>query len=265
MSPLLKSERRGRIAILTLNDSKTRNALGDDLVEAFVAELRAINKDASVSCLILTGAGDGFCSGGNVKDMREGTSLFKGSPADMRNAYAFGIQQIPRAMYDLEVPAIAAVNGAAVGAGCDLAMMCDMRIAAEGASFAESFLRVGLISGDGGAWFLSRVVGLARASEMAYTGDPVPADKALAWGMVSEVVPRAKLMESAVALAERVVRQPPQALRLMKRLIREAQVSSLANNLELAAVMQAAVQHTADHREAVAALLEKRAPVFKGA
>jgi enoyl-CoA hydratase/carnithine racemase len=264
MSSLLKSERRGRIAILTLNDPKTRNALGDELVETFVAELRAINRDPSVSCLILTGAGEGFSSGGNVKDMKEGKSLFKGSPADMRNAYAFGIQQIPRAMYDLEVPAIAAVNGAAVGAGCDLSMMCDMRIASETASFAESFLRVGLISGDGGAWFLSRVVGLSRASEMAYTGDPVPAQKALDWGMVSEVVPQAKLIDTAIALAERVVRQPPQALRLMKRLIREAQVGSLANNLELAAVMQATVQHTADHREAVNALLEKRAPKFEG-
>ena len=264
MSTLLKSERRGRIAVLTLNDPKTRNALGDELVEVFVAELRAINKDPSVSCLILTGAGEGFSSGGNVKEMRDRKGLFQGSPADMRNAYAFGIQQIPRAMYDLEVPAIAAVNGAAVGAGCDLSMMCDMRIASETASFAESFLRVGLISGDGGAWFLSRVVGLSRASEMAYTGDPVPAQKALAWGMVSEVVAPERLMDSAVALAERVVRQPPQALRLMKRLIREAQVSSLANNLELAAVMQASVQHTADHREAVNALLEKREPKFEG-
>ena len=167
-------------------------------------------------------------------------------------------------MYDLEIPAIAAVNGAAVGAGCDLSMMCDMRIASETASFAESFLRVGLISGDGGAWFLSRVVGLSRASEMAYTGDPVPAQKALAWGMVSEVVPGPKLMETSMALAERIVRQPPQALRLMKRLIREAQVGSLANNLELAAVMQATVQHTQDHREAVNALLEKRQPKFTG-
>lgn len=265
MSQLLQSERRGRIAILTLNDPKARNPLGEELVEALVAELRAINKDPGVSCLILTGAGDAFCSGGNVKDMRARQGLFQGTPADMRNAYAFGIQQIPRAMYDLEVPAIAAVTGPAIGAGCDLAMMCDMRIASEQATFAESFLRVGLISGDGGAWFLPRVVGLSRASEMAYTGDPVPAAKALAWGMVSEVVPAAGLMDASLALATRIVRQPPQALRMMKRLIREGQMGSLANNLELAAVMQAAAQHTADHREAVAALLEKREPVFKGA
>jgi len=141
-------------------------------------------------------------------------------------------------------------------------MMCDLRVAAEQASFAESFLRVGLISGDGGAWFLPRVLGLARAYEMAFTGDAISASKAEAWGVVSEVVPKERLMEATLALAARITRHPPHSLRLMKRLIRDSCGSTLAQNLELAALMQAGLQHTADQREALMAFLERREPAF---
>ena len=120
--------------------------------------------------VILTGAGSAFSSGGNVKHMRDKTGMFGGSPAQLRNGYRRGIQRIPLAMMALEVPAIAAVNGPAIGAGCDLTCMCDMRIASERAVFAESFVKVGIIPGDGGAWLLPRAVGMARASEMAFTG-----------------------------------------------------------------------------------------------
>ncbi len=264
MSDPVLYEQTGRIALLTLNRPSARNALGEEVVEALVAAIDRINNDASVSCLILTGAGDAFCAGGNVKEMHERKGMFGGSPADMRAAYIRGIQRVPKAMHRLEVPAIGAVNGPAIGAGCDLAMMCDMRIASERATFAESFLRVGLISGDGGAWFLPRVVGVSRAYEMAFTCDAVPAGKAETWGMVSEVVPQDQLLAKARALAERIVAQPAQGLRLMKRLIREGAESTLDQTLELSALMQAAVQHTDDHREAVTAMIEKRPPRFAG-
>ncbi len=214
--------------------------------------------------MVLTGAGPGFCSGGNLKDMRDRTGMFQGSPAEMRSGYKHGIQRLPLAMHDLEVPAIAAVNGPAVGAGCDLAMMCDIRIASEEARFAESFLRLGLISGDGGAWYLPRVVGLSRAFEMAFTCEPVDARQAERAGFVSRVVGADELIASAMTTARRIAAQPPQALRMMKRLIRHGAESSLAHNLELAAAMQPIAQHAQDHLEAVAAFVEKRPPRFAG-
>jgi enoyl-CoA hydratase/carnithine racemase len=182
----------------------------------------------------------------------------------MRRSYRNGIQMIPMAMYELETPAIAAVNGPAMGAGLDLAAMCDIRIAADNASFAESFLRVGLISGDGGAWYLPRVVGMARALEMSYTTDVLNAAKALEIGLVSHVVPPEKLLDEALALAARIAKHPPHSLRLTKRLLRESARMDLPGALELAAAMQALVQHTSDQQEAVAAFLQKRAPVFTG-
>lgn len=257
-------ERSGRIAIVTLNQAEQRNPLDDETVEEFVGILQAINRDPGISCMILTGAGPAFSAGGNVKDMRDRKGLFAGSPAEMRQSYIHGIQRIPLAMWGLEVPSIAAVNGAAVGAGCDLAMMCDMRIASGSASFAESFLRVGLISGDGGAWYLPRVVGVARAYQMAFTGDPVSAETAERWGCVAEVVTEEALLTRAREIAEKIAAQPPQALRMMKRLIREGLVSTLPQNLELAAAMQPLAQHAEDHAEAVAAMFEKRGSNFKG-
>ncbi len=264
MHDILLQERHDKTVVLTLNEPEARNPLSDRLTDSLIEALTSINADPSVSCVVITGAGPAFCAGGNLKDMRAGTGMFGGTPTQMRAKYARQIQRIPRAMYELEVPAIAAVNGPAVGAGCDLAMMCDLRIASTNASFAESFLRVGLISGDGGAWFLPRAVGLARAYEMAFTADPVAAEKAAAWGMVNEVVEPARLQEAALSLAARITRHPPEALRLMKRLMRDSMQSTLQHNLELAALMQSAVQHSDDFREAVAAIFEKRSPQFQG-
>lgn len=252
------------IVVVTLNDPKTRNALGDEIIAGIEDACRRINADTTVSCMILTGAGEGFSSGGNVKDMKEKKGLFGGSPVDMRRAYQHGIHRIPRALYDLEVPSIAAVNGAAIGAGCDTTLMCDIRIAGRKAQFAESFLRVGLVSGDGGAWFLPRVVGLSRAYEMTLTGDVIDAEKAEKWGLVSKVVDDAKLMDEALALAKKIAAFPPHSIRLNKRLLRESQGVNLAQALEMASAMQALAQSTGDQHEAVAAMLEKRKPRFEG-
>lgn len=167
-------------------------------------------------------------------------------------------------MYELEVPSIAAVNGAAIGAGCDLSTMCDIRIAGRSAVFAESFLRVGLVSGDGGAWFLPRAVGMSKACEMTFTGDFLQADEAERIGLVSRVVDDDQLMNEARALARRIAAHPPHSLRLTKRLLRDSQHVSLPIALEMASSAQALVQHTQDQHEAVLAFTEKRKPSFKG-
>lgn len=264
MSDPVRYEQDGGVVILTLNEPRTRNAISPAIVESMVECVNRINADLSVGCVIVTGAGEGFSSGGNVKVMKERKGLFGGSPAQIRRSYQQGIQRIPLAMYGLEAPSIAAVNGAAVGAGCDLASMCDIRIAGRSATFAESFLRVGLVSGDGGAWFLPRAVGMSKACEMTFTGDFIEADEALRIGLVSRVVDDGQLMEEAKALARRIAAQPVHSLRLTKRLLRDSQQVSLPIALEMASSMQALAQHTEDQHEAVLAFTEKRKPKFEG-
>lgn len=265
MSDPILYEQDGHIVTLTLNRHETRNAISDDtMVEAIERACQRINADQSVRVAIITGAGSAFSSGGNVKDMRDKAGMFAGTPSQIRDGYRHGIQRIPVAVHRLEVPIIAAVNGAAIGAGCDLAMMCDMRIASEKARFAESFVKVGLIAGDGGAWFLPRVIGLSRANEMAFTGEPVDADTALAWGMVSRVVALDELLPAANELARRIAVNPPAALRMTKKLIKEGEHSQLEPLLEMAAGMQALAHQTKDHEEAVNAIIDKRPPNFTG-
>ena len=196
--------------------------------------------------------------------MHDKAGMFGGTPPNLRDGYRNGIQRIPMAVSGLEVPIIAAVNGAAIGAGCDLTMMCDIRIASEKAIFAESFVKVGLIPGDGGAWFLPRVVGLARANEMAFTGDQVNAQMALDWGLVSQVVAPDDLMTAANEMAARIAVNPPSALRMTKKLIKESQHAQLESVLEMSASLQALAHQTKDHAEAVAAFVEKRKPEFTG-
>ncbi|HRD77470.1 MAG TPA: crotonase/enoyl-CoA hydratase family protein [Hyphomicrobiaceae bacterium] len=257
-------EQDGGIVTVTLNAPKTRNALDDPVIDGIVEACRRINADMSVRCAIITAKGEAFSSGGNVKAMRNGEGMFGGTPVDMRRGYQTTIHGIPRSIYALEVPTICAVNGPAIGAGCDLTLMCDIRIAGRKAQFAESFLRVGLVSGDGGAWFLPRVVGLSRAYEMTLTGDVVDAERAERIGLVSKVVDDDMLMDEARALAARIAAHPPHSIRLNKRLLRESQGVSLDVALELASAMQALVQSTSDQKEAVAALIEKRKPSYKG-
>jgi len=263
-APLLHS-RDGAVVTLTLNQPETRNAITDlAMVDAVEAACRDLQADDSVRCVILTGSGKAFSSGGNLKHMRDKTGTFAGSAGQIRDNYRRGIQRIPRALWDLDVPTIAAVNGPAYGAGCDLTLMCDIRIAAEEAVFAENFVKVGLIPGDGGAWLLPRAVGLSRAAEMAFTGDPIDARTALEWGLVSRVVPAGELRDAANALAARIAANPPHALRMTKRLMREGLHSRLDSLLEMSAAFQGAAHHTADHDEAVAAILDKRTPTFTG-
>jgi len=260
MADFLIYEQDGGIVTLTMNQPETRNPLtGNSAVPEFLAACERIAADQTVKVVILTGAGSAFCSGGNVKDMQR-YSRDAMAPMPIRDEYRRGIQRLPLALYNLEVPTIAAVNGAAIGAGCDLACMCDVRIAAEGAKFAESFVKLGIVPGDGGAWLLPRAVGMSKAAEMSFTGDAIDADEALACGLVSRVVPAAELMTAAHALAQRIATNPGPALRLTKRLLREGQHVTLDTLLELSAAFQAMAHKTAQHEEAVVAFVEKRLP-----
>ena len=258
-------EMRGPVALLTLNSPETRNALsGEAMFCTFEQLFERLNGDMSIRAAVLTGAGSAFCSGGNVAEMRDRTGMFAGSPEQIAANYRAGIQRIPRAFQTLQVPIIAAVNGAAIGAGNDLACMCDIRIASSTARFAESFVKVGIVPGDGGCWLLPRVVGMSRATELALTGDTIDAEEALRIGLVSRVVAPEALLDEALRLAGRIAANPPQVLRWTKQLLQQAQTGSLDEALDKAGHFQGLAHHTSDHTEAVTAFFEKRAPVFGG-
>lgn len=252
------------VAVITLNRPEVRNAINDDIIEGIEQTVAKVNSEDNIKVLVITGKGAAFCSGGNVKDMKSKESIFAGSVNELRRNYQRHIQRIPKALNELKVPSIAAVNGAAYGAGCDLAMMCDIRVACETAVFAESFIKLGLIPGDGGAWFLPRVVGYGRAAEMLFTGQPVSAHKAAQWGMVNKVVEDDQLLSEAVSLARRIAQNPAHAIRMSKLLLKESETASLNTLLELSASLQALAHQTEDHHEAVDAFLEKREPQFNG-
>ena len=263
---LLTIEKRGHVAILTLNRPDAMNALGmpgdGDQIQAVCEE---INADADVRCVVLTGAGRAFSAGGDVKAMKAREGAFGGSGVQIRDGYRRNIHRVVRSIYGLEVPSIAAINGAAIGLGMDVACMTDIRIAADTAKMGVTFLKLGLIPGDGGAWLLPRTIGMSRAAEMLFTGDVIDAKTAAEWGLVSRVVPAADLLAEAVALAERIAQQPPHALRLAKTLLKQGQNASYDTLMEMSAAAQAISHLTEDHMEGVDAILEKRAPVFKGA
>jgi len=262
MGNFLIYEKQAGIVTLTMNQPEVRNALtGNTAIEDFVAACAQISADTSARVVVLTGAGSAFCAGGNVSDMRRHFTDDKDS-THIREEYRHGIQRLTLAVYNLEVPLIAAVNGPAIGAGCDLACMCDVRIASEKALFAESFVKIGIVPGDGGAWLLPRAVGMSKAAEMAFTGDTLSADEALACGLVSRVVPHESLLDEAKSLASRIAANPGKVLRMTKRLLREGQHVRLESLLELSAAFQAIAHKTKQHREAVEAFIEKRKPVF---
>lgn len=254
-----------RVATLTFNQPATRNAISDEgMIDEIVSVLSQIPARQDISVLIVTGAGEAFSSGGNVKKMQAKDGIFAGSAMDIQQAYRLGIQRIPLALYELEVPVIAAVNGAAVGAGFDVAMMCDLRLASTTARFGETFLNLGIIPGDGGAWFLPRALGHQRAAELTFTGRLVDAEEALRLGIVLEVLPPEDLMARAQELAAQIAAKPPQALRLSKRLLRAGQAMELKHFLDYCAALQAACHGTADHAEALAAFFEKRRGHYQG-
>ncbi len=255
----------GGVAVLTLERDDVRNALtGTALIDDIIDTIGWVNANKAVSVLILTGDGKAFSAGGNIKDMQERTGGFAGTVGEVEGYYRDGIQGIPLAMHNADVPIIAAVNGPAIGAGCDLACMCDLRIGSSAALFGETFVNLGIIPGDGGAWFLQRLIGYQRAAEMTFTGKLVDAAEAKEIGLLLEVTEPGELMDRALAMAQTIAAKPPQALRYAKRLMKKAQRMELADFLDLCAVWQGVCHSTDDHVEAVSAFVEKRQPEYKG-
>jgi enoyl-CoA hydratase/carnithine racemase len=250
----------GHVATITLNRPDAKNAFSPEMITLWCKYLEDAVADENVRVLVLTGKGDTFCSGGNIRDMAEG----KLRSWDMKKFLWEGVHRVVLAMEDLDKPVIAAINGAAMGAGLDMALMCDLRVCSEKARLAESYVLMGLVPGDGGAYFLPRLVGLARAMELLYTGDAISPGRALEIGLVNAVVPHDKLMEETAALAEKIAGKPPLAVRMMKRAVHQALSSSLKSHLDYISSQLSLLSETQDHQEAARAFLEKRKPVFHG-
>ncbi len=258
-------ELENRVATLTFQRDDVRNALtGTSLVDDIVQTVAWANLNREVSALIITGAGKAFSSGGNVKEMRDQSGMFGGAAAEIQEQYRMGIQRIPLAMHDIEVPTIAAINGAAIGAGFDLCNMCDIRIGCPNTLLGETFINLGIIPGDGGAWFLQRVAGYQRAAELTLTGRLVQAQEALEYNILMEVVEAGELLPRAQAIAAEIAAKPPRGVRMTKRLLKAAQRMELKDLLDMSASLQAISHQMDDHREAVSAFLDKRDPRFKG-
>lgn len=255
-------EKKNHTLWITLNRPEASNAYTTSMVNALVEVLRHADIDNQIRAIVVTGAGKNFCAGGDIKAMRGKTGMFAGESNELREAYQSGIQQIPLTITQLKTPIIAMVNGAAVGAGCDLAAMCDMRIASTEATFAETFARVGLVPGDGGAFFLTRLVGFGKAMEMFLTCKTFSATEALQIGLVNQVVPASELKMKTQELADQLSSLPPIALQMTKKAVVHAYQNDLGPHLELMAAYQGITQRSSDHFKALDGMIEKKKPIF---
>nr|WP_222858976.1 enoyl-CoA hydratase-related protein [Paraburkholderia phenoliruptrix] len=252
----------GRVVVATLNRPEKKNALSEDMLNLLRNELKRANDDDDVGCFVLTGAGDAFCSGGDLgRRAAEGSDP---TPLERKHRLQRVTHKVALAVEEFEKPLIAAVNGAAVGAGMDLSLMCDIRFAARSARFAEAYIRVGLIPGNGGCYFLPRLVGPAKALELMWTGDFIDADEAHRLGIVNRITPDENLQDETLAFATRLAEGPPVQTRDIKRLMYQSMRTDLRTSLETTSALMAVVQSTTDYREAITAYKEKRRGAFKG-
>ena len=258
--PHILYEANNNIATITLNRPEAKNAFSPEMITLWREYLQKAKDDDGISVIVVTGKGDTFCSGGDIKDMAEGRL----KSWDMKRFLWDGVHRIVLTLEDLDKPVIAAINGAAMGAGMDMAIMCDLRICSDRAKLAESYIMMGLVPGDGGAYFLPRLVGPSKALELLLTGDVLSADAALSLGIVNRVVPHDRLMEETLKLAEKIAAKPPLAVRMMKRAVYQGQTSTLRSHLDYISSQLSLLSETEDHVEAARSFLEKRKPRFVG-
>jgi enoyl-CoA hydratase/carnithine racemase len=249
------------IATIRLNRPERLNAFTYDMLERWAQAIETCRSDDRVRAVVVTGTGRGFCSGGDVRAMgerhRDGETAFQ-----RKTSLSERIHRIPRLLEDFDKPYIAAINGVAVGAGLDMALMADIRFAAESARLGESYIKVGLIAGDGGTWFLPRLVGVPKALELLWTGDLIDAREAERIGLVNKTLPDAELMDHTYAFARRLAAAPALTLRLMKRAVYQGMRMDLRASLDMISSHLGVISTTNDHREAVAAFNEKRSAKF---
>ncbi len=251
------------VAVLTLNRPERLNAMSLPMLDGLLEALPRLAEDPDVGVVVVTGAGRGFCAGGDVKAMAEGREM-EGTTMEERAQALRSRMEVSRWLHEMSKPTIAMVRGPAAGAGLSLAMACDMRVAGDSARFGTAFARVGYSGDFGGSFFLTHLVGTAKARELYYTAELLDAQQALSLGLVNRVVPDARLEEETITLASRIARGPRVAHRYMKRNMNAAESGTLKDLLDLEAWHHTRTGMTEDHREAAQAFVDKREPVFRG-
>lgn len=254
----------GAIATLTLDRPEARNAYSEAMITGILQAFDDVEANDAVRVMVITGEGDAFSAGGDLKLMKDHAGMFEGTPARLRERYLDGIHQVPRRLHRFRKPVVGAINGHAIGAGLDLAAMCDVRVGSARAKFGSTFVKLGLIPGDGGAYFLARAVGFSKALELVLTGRIFRAVEAERIGLLHDMVEPSFVMEKALEYAQMIARNPPVSVRLAKDLAYRSREMGVEEALNLAATYQGIAQNTADHDEGVAAMLEKREPTFNG-
>jgi len=261
MTELLYEVRPDGVALIILNRPERLNAFTRKMIDLWVDALEDARGNDAVQVVVVTGAGRAFCSGGDVGGMNERPTDLTGLD---HKRWLEVIHRVPLTLETLDKPVIAAMNGVAVGAGLDMALMCDLRYAAAGSRFSEGYVKVGLIPGDGGTYFLPRLVGTARALELLWTGDFISAEDAASIGLVNRVVPADELLPTTLDLAARLASGPTVAIRTIKRAVYQGVRTDLRTHLDLISSHMAIVRQTHDHREGARAFVEKRPPRFVG-
>ncbi len=258
--PQMLYRTEGNVAILTINRPEAKNSFSPEMLTLWRQFLEEAKLDNQVRVIVVTGKGDTFCSGGDIREMAEGRLR----SWDMKRFLWEGVHRIIFALEDLDKPVIAAINGAAMGAGLDMAIMCDLRVCSDRAKLSESYILLGIVPGDGGAYFLPRLIGIGKALELLFTGDILSPREALEIGLVNRVVDHDRLMEETMMLAERIASKPPLAIRMAKRAVYQGQTSTLRSHLDYISSQVALLSETQDHQEAARSFLEKRKPIFEG-
>ena len=243
---------------ITLNHPEKMNAISYEMIDSLVATLFKAEMNPAVKVIVIRGAGKAFSAGGDVQAMKDKSGMFQGDSNELRMRYMQGIQKIPKCMEDLSKPIIAMVNGAAVGAGNDLAMMCDLRIGCEESRFGETFAKLGLVPGDGGTFFLTRIVGFSKAMQMTMTAEIISGKKAFDFGLMNYFVETADLEKETAALATKIASLPAVAIQMAKKSLKAAYRHDLQVNLDLLAAFQGIAQRTPEHDQAVNAFFDKK-------
>lgn len=268
----LEFQVENNIGVIRLNRPKSLNAFSLEMIGLWIKALKEIRDNDEIKVGIITGNGNAFCAGGDIKSMmngegfmantREEVSDFTTLPLDVKNGLWKNIQRIPLLMEEIDKPMIAAINGVAIGAGLDMALMCDIRYCSDQAKLGEGYINAGIVPGDGGGYYLPRIIGIDKALEMLWTGDILTAKESKDIGLVTRVIPADQLMDEVLQFANRLTDAPQEVIRMMKRVVYDSLTLSLKQSLDMVSSFMAIAVHHPDHEEAVQAMKEKRKPKF---
>ncbi|TDI62491.1 MAG: enoyl-CoA hydratase [Alphaproteobacteria bacterium] len=264
-APHLLFETVGNVGVITFNRPDNYNALTGEMLDLYLEALEACRVDTNIGAIVLTGAGKAFCGGGDVNNLGDNNKPKEPTPLlDIKNQFWEGLHRIPKKLAEIDKPVICAVNGPAYGAGVDMTLQCDLRFAADSAKFRITYTEFGLVPGNGGTYFLPRIVGESKALELFWGAELFTAQEAKDWGMVTKIFPREELLEKTIEWAQGVCERAPIPVRLIKRAVKQGLNADLNTSLDLISSHMVITRTSRDHAEGIKAYIEKRKPVFTG-